>query len=198
MMYCKGNNMGNEIYAKLFHKLDNLDKSKPYTIAIDGGSASGKSTLSQLISQRYDCNVFHMDDFFLRLEQRTEERLKTPGGNVDLERFIEEVASPLKSALPITYRKFRCKTMELSSPINVAFKNLVVIEGAYSMHEKLSDLYDFSVFLDISKDLQKERILKRNDPESAQMFFDRWIPLEQYYFREMNVKSRCDMVISID
>ena len=36
-----------------------------------------------------------MDDFFLRPEQRTEERLKEVGGNVDRERFLEEVARPL-------------------------------------------------------------------------------------------------------
>ena len=56
-------------------------------LAIEGGSASGKTTLSQLLSRIYGCTVFHMDEFFLRPEQRTPERLAEPGGNVDRERF---------------------------------------------------------------------------------------------------------------
>lgn len=45
------------------------------TVAIEGGSASGKTTLAVLLTNIYDCKVFHMDDFFLRPEQRTAERL---------------------------------------------------------------------------------------------------------------------------
>ena len=48
-------------------------------VAIDGNSGAGKSTLAALIADVYDCNLFHMDDFFLRPEQRTEERLKETG-----------------------------------------------------------------------------------------------------------------------
>ena len=64
-------------------------------VAVEGGSASGKTTLAALLARVYDCSVFHMDDFFLRPEQRTGERLAEPGGNVDRERFAEEVLRPL-------------------------------------------------------------------------------------------------------
>ena len=33
-------------------------------VAVDGNSGAGKSTLADLIGDVYDCNVFHMDDFF--------------------------------------------------------------------------------------------------------------------------------------
>ena len=40
-------------------------------VAIEGGSASGKRTLAQRLAEQIDCNVFHMDDFFLQPHQRT-------------------------------------------------------------------------------------------------------------------------------
>lgn len=43
-------------------------------VAIDGPCASGKTTLAALLQRRFDGNVLHMDDFFLRPEQRTPER----------------------------------------------------------------------------------------------------------------------------
>ena len=58
-------------------------------LAIDGMSASGKSTLAQEVADKYGGSVVHMDDFFLPAELRTNKRLETPGGNIHYERFKE-------------------------------------------------------------------------------------------------------------
>ena len=60
-------------------------------IAIDGRSGAGKTTLSQILSERLGASVVHMDDFFLPLSLRSDKRLSEAGGNVHYERFIEEV-----------------------------------------------------------------------------------------------------------
>ena len=39
-------------------------------IAVDGRCASGKTTLAASLERETGCNVVHMDDFFLRPEQR--------------------------------------------------------------------------------------------------------------------------------
>ena len=81
----------------LFARIDHLTAEKDRVlVAIEGGSASGKTTLGELLQNVYGCPVFHMDDFFLRPEQRTEARFTQPGGNVDRERFLEEVLIPLR------------------------------------------------------------------------------------------------------
>ena len=64
-------------------------------VAIDGPCASGKTMLAATVNKRFGGNVLHMDDFFLRPEQRTPERFAQPGGNVDRERFETEVLAPL-------------------------------------------------------------------------------------------------------
>lgn len=166
-------------------------------VAIEGGSASGKTTLASLLSRIYDCTVFHMDDFFLRPEQRTAERLAEPGGNVDRERFFQEVLEPLTGGQVVQYQRYDCHTQTLVSPVEIPPKALTIVEGAYSMHPALAEHYDLSVFLRISPELQHQRILKRNDPEVAERFFSMWVPLETTYFEAMDPASRCDLILEV-
>lgn len=168
------------------------------TVAIEGGSACGKTTLASLLAELYDCTVLHMDDFFLRPEQRTPARRAEVGGNVDRERFLEEVLRPLGEGRVPEYRRFNCGTQTLEPPVTVARKPLTVIEGVYSMHPELTGYYDLSLFLEISPDLQRERILKRNPSPLAERFFEEWIPLEAAYFVGMNVKARCELCLCED
>jgi uridine kinase len=185
-------------FQPLLIQINKLLKEGTVILAIDGGSGSGKTTLSRFLESQYACTVFHVDDFFLREEQRTPERYAEIGGNFDRERFLDEVLLPLQESQTIQYRKFDCSTLQLSSPIRVNVEKLVVIEGVYAMHPELADYYTFSVFLDITKDAQKQRILLREPKEKAQRYFEKWIPMEDEYFEEMQVKERCDMCVSID
>lgn len=166
-------------------------------VAVEGGSASGKTTLAALLAKIYDCNVFHMDDFFLRPEQRTAERLAEPGGNVDRERFAEEVLRPLTEGQEVQYRRYDCQTQQVLPPVPVAPKALNIVEGAYSMHPALADCYDLAAFLQISPALQRSRIRKRNTPEMAERFFNLWIPLEQHYFENTDAAARCDLILEV-
>ena len=62
------------------HQINMLLEEKNFVIvAIDGKCTSGKTTLASQLAEIYDCNVFHMDDFFLRPEQRTPERFAEVG-----------------------------------------------------------------------------------------------------------------------
>lgn len=167
-------------------------------VAIDGGSASGKTTLGALLQSIYACPVFHMDDFFLRPEQRTPERFSESGGNVDRERFLSEVLLPLREGKTVDYRCFDCKTFTIAPPRRIEPGRLNIIEGAYAMHPDLAPYYDLTVFLAVSAEKQRERILKRNAPAQAELFFDRWIPFEQRYFAALNVPERCDLTIFLD
>lgn len=182
-------------YLNVFSKIDRLLAEKDSVIiAIEGTSASGKSTLAEILSDVYDCNVFHMDDFFLRPEQRTAERLSEIGGNIDRERFAEEILKPLTNGETVTYRPFDCSTQALKDSLTVTPKKLTVVEGVYSTHPSFERYYDLSIFLDIAPKLQKERILKRNSPQFATRFFDEWIPLENKYFTHTEIKKRADVL----
>ncbi len=184
-------------FLPLFAALDKLPKDKRTIVAIEGGSASGKTTLGEMLKKLYCCTVFHMDEFFLQPEQRTPARYAETGGNIDRERFLAEILAPLSRGDAVRYRSFDCHTMTLGDEKQIQPENLVIIEGAYSMHPDLAKFYDLSVFLDIHPELQHQRILNRNGPEWAQRFFNEWIPQENRYFAETDIKQRCSMTIHI-
>lgn len=184
-------------FLEVFSAIDKLLHKGSAIIALEGGSASGKTTLADILKEVYDCNVFHMDDFFLRPEQRTPQRLAEVGGNIDRERFSHEVLPSLKKGEFVRYRRFDCSTQTLSDAVAVAPKKLTLVEGVYATHPAFSRYYDLAVFLDIDAAYQRERILKRNSPWLAKRFFNEWIPLENAYFEGTNIKDRCDLVLPI-
>ena len=176
----------------LFARIDHLTAEKSRVlVAIEGGSASGKTTLGELLQNVYGCPVFHMDDFFLRPEQRTEERLRQPGGNVDYERFREEVLLPLKQGLPFSYRPYDCRTQKFREPVWVEPDTVAVVEGSYSCHPELWDFYDLHIFLTVSPEEQRLRIRRRNGEKGLEIFQNKWIPLEERYFEAFRIEQRC-------
>lgn len=181
-------------YLPVMCRIDQLlAAGKPVVMAIEGGSASGKSTLAALLAEVYGAAVFHMDDFFLRPEQRTPERFAEPGGNVDRERFRAEVLDKLPTGEAVTYRPFDCSVMSLGAPVTVQPAALTVIEGAYCMHPGLRGIYNLSVFLTIDPQEQRERIARRNGPVMLARFENEWIPMEQRYFAHFDIPAACTL-----
>ncbi len=184
-----------KIVNEVLEKIHTLPcKEGPELIALDGRCAAGKTSLAKGLQKRIHCTVFHMDDFFLRPEQRSRERLNTPGGNVDYERFYEEVMAPLKNgASEITYRPYDCHEQQLLKSISIKPSQIVLIEGSYSCHPKLWDFYSLRIFLTVNPDEQLRRIVQRSGQDSIGQFQERWIPLEEQYFTAYQIKERCDL-----
>ena len=180
---------------QLQHQIDLLLAQQDHVIvALDGFCTSGKTTLAAKLSESYDCCLIHVDDFFLRPEQRTPQRLAEPGGNVDYERFLQEVLIPLKSGSPFSYRPFDCSTQTLSEPVAPDRKKLTIIEGTYSHHPYFGNYADLKVFLTVSPENQHQRILQR-PAFLHQRFFEQWIPMELRYFQHFSIPEKADMVI---
>lgn len=165
----------------------------PVLVALDGRCASGKTTLANSLGSRFGWSVVHLDDFFLRPEQRTPARYASPGENVDHERFLAEVLLPLRAGRSARYRVFDCQAQQLSSADAVVqLTDVVLIEGAYACHPSLWPHYDLRVFLTVDHEEQLRRIERRNGSERLAMFRERWIPLEEAYFTAFSVAARCD------
>ena len=165
----------------------NLELHAGKMYGISGINGSGKTTLGEYLEQVFDCNLFRMDDFFLRMEQRTPQRLKETGGNVDYERFEETVLRPIFQKQTVFYQPFSCRKWNLLEGYPVPYKKLNIIEGSYSMHPYFKNPYQLRVFLNISPKDQMENIKKRNGPEKAKQFQNMWIPKEEAYFKKFHV-----------
>lgn len=171
------------------------EKKGSVLLAIDGRCASGKTTLAKSLGEYFNASVVQMDDFFLRPEQRTPERLQTPGENVDHERFLSKVLLPLSEKKGATYKPFDCKLGCLSGEKHVPYSTVIIVEGSYSCHEKLWGYYDLHVFKTIDPKEQLERIALRNGSEALKAFQNKWIPLEEAYFKHFKIEERCEIVI---
>ena len=184
------------VYQVLFSMIEKLLAQKDrVVVAIDGGAASGKTTLADMLSKRYGGAVVHMDDFFLRPEQRTPERFAEAGGNFDRERFMEEVIPYINKRERFSYRIFDCSEMCLFGNAEIADSRLVIVEGSYSHHPAFSAVFDLRVFLSAAEEERKNRIIRRNGAKS-EMFFTRWIPLENRYFEAFAIREKADIIIS--
>ncbi len=176
------------------NKIDELLKIGKVIVAIEGGCTSGKTTLSKEISKFYDCNIIHIDDFFLSFDKRTESRMNEVGGNIDYERFRSEVAEKIVKNEPFTYGKFDCSLGRIKEQIKVMPKKLNIIEGVYSLHPLYSDIYTLKIFLEIDNQTQLER-LKARSPEKLDKFINEWIPKENKYFTNFDIKNSCEIIL---
>ena len=183
----------NQLLETIKNKISTFPE-RPVLIAIDGNCGSGKTTLGNLLAKELNASLFHMDDFFLQPQQRTEERLAKPGGNVDYERFKEEVLDHISDADGVTFRPFSCSKWQLDDAVTIPYHDIVIVEGSYSHHPYFNDIYDIKLFLEISKEEQKKRIVARNGEAVWPMFENKWIPMENRYFEAYNVKEHSDFI----
>lgn len=198
-LYCPSYRVILKIYEKIHPLLikisEVLSKKSRCVVALDGRSASGKTTLAEIMRNTFDADVIHMDDFFLPAELRTSDRFIEPGGNVHYERFNEEVVYGLNSGDQFEYQVFDCSEMRIKGKRKVGKSKIIIVEGAYALHPKITAQYDVKAFYDIDKNQQLRRIIKRNGKTMLENFENRWIPLENEYIKAYSIKEKCSVVL---
>ena len=182
----------------LMQEMANKSRERAIVVGLDGRCGSGKTTLAKLLGEVFDCNVIHMDDFFLPPALRTPERMQESGGNVHYERVEAEVLTGLLRGEPFRYGVFDCGQMAITYERDVPLQPITVIEGSYALHPRLNSIYDIKVFCDIDAQTQRERILLRNGEAMLGTFIARWIPMEERYFEAFPIREMCDYVLRTD
>ena len=182
--------------TRLFHLLS-AHPGGGFLLALDGRCASGKTTMAERLQRVLSCNVIHMDDFYLPFSQRAAERMAEPGGHIWVERLRTEALEPLRAGRKISYLPYDCHADRFLPQQKADPALPTLVEGSYSCHPALRALYDCRVFLDITPEYQRERLLRRN-PESFEAFQTMWIPREEYYFKHCEIRSHCDFVLTAE
>lgn len=152
-------------------------------ITIDGPCGSGKSTLAALLGDVLQAPVIPMDDFYVPHAQKTPERLARPGGNADLERLLTEVLNPWQRGEAIAYRPYICREDRLLPPVMVPCSPVTILEGSYSNLPAIARLATLRLFLTVGRVEQLRRLRARDGEAHLPAFQQRWIPLEEMYFR---------------
>ncbi|MDX9691392.1 MAG: hypothetical protein RBT45_02990 [Acholeplasmataceae bacterium] len=185
------------MFDEVYQKIDQLLLKKSHiVIAIDGQAASGKTTLASKIKEKYQGEVIHMDDYFLRQHQRTIDRLNQISGNIDYERFEAEIINHLNNEY-IKVVPFQCKSMTFDEPYIIKRPAVLVIEGAYSMRLPWIRFYDLKILVKIDYELQVSRIKKRNGHKQIERFVNEWIPMENKHIIMNDLEHHADAIIQV-
>lgn len=190
------NRTHNDPTALVAARIQQLQTTKqPLLVSIDGRSTSGKTTLAAALSEVLDCNIVHMDQFYLHPDQRTPERYATPGGNVDHEEVLRNVIVPWQESGTFSYAPYDAHSDTYLERLFFPSKPVTIIEGSYSGHPRLWDAYDLHVFMTTTPERQRQRVLERNGASALGSFLTKWIPLEEAYFDACQIPERSDISI---
>ncbi len=146
-------------------------------IGVAGDSGCGKSTflrrLSDLFGEEF-MTVICLDDYHsLDRKQRKEKgvtALNPAANNFDL---MYEQIKALKDGTAIDKPIYNHETGELDPPERVEPNHVVVIEGLHPLYdERVRDLLDFSVYLDISDEVKIAWKIQRDMAERGHTYDD--------------------------
>ena len=97
----------------------------------EAAAAASQRLLGKLVKTA-TAIFFTFDDFFLRPDQRTHERLSQVGGNVDFERFKTDVLDKILLSAEFEYRPYNCITLDFKDPVVITPKQINIVEGSYA------------------------------------------------------------------
>ena len=174
--------------TQVFNFINNI--KKPVIISIEGKCASGKTTLSNIIKEKFKATIIHMDDFFLPISRKSKDRLDEVGGNINYE-LVRETIINIRKNNCTNYKVFDCTKQEYYEK-DFAYSDIIILEGVYSYHKYFRDLIDKLIFINTDYNTRIERLKERNNFDR---FINEWIPLEDKYFELENILFLSDLIV---
>jgi uridine kinase len=167
-------------------------------LAVDGHSASGKTSLARaLLTARPGATLVHTDDFYRPMEAGARAALDAAGGYAgyyDWQRLEAELLRPLRSGSRARFRRYDWGRNDLGDWSEVEPAGLVVIEGCYSARPELRAWYA-AVVLVVSSPAERARRQSRRNDASAD-WLARWDAAERHYMEGYRPETYADAVVS--
>jgi para-aminobenzoate synthetase len=183
------------------------EKGKPFLIAIDGGSGSGKSTVASAVAEKLGAALVPGDDFFaanITEEGWAQRDAKARAADsIDWHRLRREALVPLLAGKRARWQRFDFESgvrpdgtyRMLADFVVCSPASVIVLDGAYSARPELSDLIDLAVLIDVPVAVRHERLRAREERSWLNTWHARWDGAEQYYFTHVRPPSSFDLVI---
>lgn len=149
--------------------MSDSDNNPQFIIEIAGPSGAGKSTLAEelvrLLNQSEGATLINLDNYFVDYQQFPKVGPWPDWDhpqNIDWDRLLKEIKL-LKSGRKVETTKLDKKNF-IRSPITLEPKTVLIIEGFLLFwHQKLRDLADLKIFLDIPE----QKIVPRREARSG-------------------------------
>jgi len=163
---------------------------KPYLVGIAGPSASGKSTVSKMLIEKYPSAArIDLDDFFFSKDTFPHHNgwsnWELPQ-NLDFSKLHSTLLALIKGRT-VTVPDYSKKEGKAVGEKIVGPKDLIIAEGFYLFHDrKIRDLFDFKIFLDLPEYIQMKRRLERQPDLDPRYFTEVIAP----FFRKYGLPAR--------
>lgn len=152
-------------YQELLDTIEELKKTyNAFAVAIDGMTGAGKTALAAHLSKKFGAPVVHLDDFRLPLSERKPDWETTPGGEMDFERFDEEIVTPWLTKKPLVYSVVDPKSGEITERRALPDGQMFLFEGTYALHPLIRDFYDLRLFMKVDGQVRASRLEKDGTP----------------------------------
>lgn len=166
-------------------------KGLPFTVAVDGRSGVGKSTLARALAERVESCVIEGDDFYAGgIELRTDSPASRAAACKDWTRQ-RPVLEALAAGREASWRAFDWDAFDgrlRDEPTWIGPRPIVILEGVYAARPELADLLDLRVALLAPDDVRLARLAAR---EGAIGPWERqWHEAEDFYFKSVMPLTR--------
>ena len=185
-------------------------------IAISGESASGKSTICKQISQcinilNLPITILTADNYFRDISSLIEkygnfDLLRDAGydvdspDNFDLDLLREDILK-LQQGEDILSPEYLVNGTGKSKPKSIPVKSqkIIIVEGMCSIYEKVQDVFDIKVYIDLDEEERKNRFMnraiQRNQDEENALKHWNYIQGAGKKYVAAN-KNACDIIIN--
>ncbi|MDG4803324.1 AAA family ATPase [Micromonospora sp. WMMD980] len=166
-------------------------------IAVDGPSASGKTTLAETVAELLDgATIVHGDDFCRPMPDHERAQLDPQQGyqrHFDWQRLRDQVLVPLRADRTARYQSYDWNTGRLAGWTEVTPGAPVIVEGVYSARPELSPYYHLTVYVDTPREICLRRMRARG--EHSEEWITRWRAAEDFYLRTTWPQSRARLLV---
>lgn len=172
-------------------------KRTPLLVAIDGGTGSGKSTLSLLIAGEMPTVIVQGDDFYqTQIDFTQKSAAEKAALCIDWHRARLEALEPLLSGKTAIWHPFNFLTGIGLADYVVERKSapVILLDGVYSSNPLLSDILSLTILMHAPVQLRYARHNEREGHADI-AWHELWDEAEEYYFTKIRPPSSFDLVI---
>jgi uridine kinase len=193
--------------AEIVRRILPLKYGLPTLVAVDGFTASGKTTLANELativrlagrpSIRASVDDFHRPD-----EARHRRGRSSSEGyyedSFDYDNLIRLLLTPLGSG---GNRRFVTTNQPGAAAWSAASNAILIVDGVFLLRPELEAWWDYSIFVDISQELSLERGVARDigvlgDEAGVRKLYEtRYLPGEELYMNRVNPRAKANVIV---